>query len=105
MAQATSGRKHALPWIFNLANTPQARKRARQNTKRRTHNMSQRSSLRTSIKKLLKLIEDNNVDEAKNAYRDTASRIDRTVSKGLHHANRAARLKKRLNNRLRTISA
>lgn len=105
MAQAISGAKTCITWIFNLANTPQARKRARQNTKRRTNNMGQRSSLRTSIKKLLKLIEDNNVDEARNAYRDTASRIDRSASKGLHHANRAARLKKRLNNRLRAISA
>ncbi|MGI9316461.1 MAG: 30S ribosomal protein S20 [bacterium] len=88
-----------------MANTPQARKRARQNTRRRIHNMSQRSALRTSIKKLLKLIGENNVDEAKSAYRDAASLIDRTASKGLHHSNRAARLKKRLNNRLRAINA
>ena len=67
--------------------------------------MSQRSALRTSIKKLLKSIEEKNVDEAKSAYRDAVSRIDRSASKGLHHGNRAARLKKRLNNRLRSISA
>jgi small subunit ribosomal protein S20 len=67
--------------------------------------MSQRSALRTSIKKLLKMIEDKNLDGAKDAYRDAVSRIDRTASKGLHHSNRAARLKKRLNNRLRSISA
>ena len=66
--------------------------------------MSQRSALRTSIKKLLKLIEEKDVDEAKNAYRDAVSHIDRSATKGLHHSNRAARLKKRLNNRLRAIS-
>lgn len=73
--------------------------------KRRHHNMSQRSALRTSIKKLLKLINANNVDEAKAVYREASSQIDRAASKGLHHANRAARLKRRLNNRLRTIAS
>ena len=35
-----------------MANTAQARKRARQATKQRAHNMSQRSTLRTAIKKV-----------------------------------------------------
>jgi len=88
-----------------LANSPQAKKRARQNDKRRIHNMSQRSALRTSIKKLLKLIKDNNSEGAKAAYREATSRIDRAASNNLHHANRAARLKKRLNSRLRALSS
>ena len=88
-----------------MANSPQARKRARQNVKRRNHNMSQRSALRTSIKKLLKLIDANNVEGARAAYGETTSHIDRAASKGLHHANRAARLKRRLNNRLRAIAS
>ncbi len=67
--------------------------------------MSQRSALRTSIKKLLKLIDAKNVDEAKTVYGETTSYIDRAASKGLHHANRAARLKRRLNNRLRAIES
>jgi len=87
-----------------LANSPQAKKRARQNITRRLRNMGQRSSLRTSIKKLLKQISDNNPEGAKAAYRDAVSSIDRASSKGIHHANRAARLKKRLNNRLRNMT-
>ena len=67
--------------------------------------MSQRSALRTSIKKLLKLIATKDVDAAKAAYCETTSQIDRAASKGLHHANRAARLKRRLNNRLRAIAS
>ena len=67
--------------------------------------MSQRSSLRTSIKKFLKLVEEKDTDNASAAYRDAASSIDRAASKGLHHPNRAARLKKRLNNRLRALHA
>jgi small subunit ribosomal protein S20 len=88
-----------------LANTPQARKRARQNDKRRAQNMSQRSALRSSIKKLLKLISSNDKDAATVAYRQAVSNIDSAVSKGLHHRNRAARLKSRLNTRLRAINA
>ena len=67
--------------------------------------MSQRSSLRSSIKKLLKTIAANDKDAATAAYRDAVSKIDRAASKGLHHRNRAARLKSRLNNRLRSLTA
>lgn len=87
-----------------MANTLQARKRARQNIKRRVHNMSQRSSLRSAIKKLLKLVFEKNKEAATAAYRDAVSQIDRAQSKGLHHKNRAARLKSRLNNRLKALN-
>ncbi len=88
-----------------MANSPQARKRARQNSNRRLHNMSQRSSLRTSIKKFLKLVAGDDCEKAADAYRRAASDIDRAAAKGLHHKNRAARLKKRLNNRLRALNS
>ena len=88
-----------------MANSPQARKRARQNTTRRLHNMSQRSAMRSSIKKFLKSVADSDKDGATTAYREAVSKIDSAASKGPHHRNRAARLKSRLNNRLRAISA
>lgn len=88
-----------------MANSPQARKRARQNIKLRLHNMSQRSALRTAIKKFLKLAGAQDRPAATAAYRDATICIDRSVSKNLHHKNRAARLKKRLNNRLRALAA
>lgn len=71
----------------------------------RARNMSQRSALRSSIKKLLKIIESGERQAAEQAYRETASKIDSATSKGLHHRNRAARLKSRLNNRLRALNA
>jgi small subunit ribosomal protein S20 len=40
-----------------MANTVQARKRARQATEQRAHNMSLRSTLRTAIKKVRKAID------------------------------------------------
>ncbi len=94
-----------------MANSPQARKRARQNIKRRSRNMSQRSALRTAIKKFLKIASggaggsEDDSQAADGAYRAATAGIDRAVSKGLHHKNRAARLKKRLNNRLRSLNA
>ncbi len=87
-----------------MANTPQARKRARQNEVRRARNTGQRAGVRTSIKKFLKLVEGKDLEAAQAAYREATSRIDQAVHKGLHHRNTAARLKHRLNVRLRAIA-
>ncbi len=65
--------------------------------------MGQRSALRTVIKKFLKLVRNEDTEQATVAYRAATIGIDRASSKNLHHKNRAARLKKRLNNRLRTL--
>ena len=86
-----------------VANTIQSRKRARQNTRRRLRNMSGRSALRTAIKKFLKLAGGGDREAAAGAYRAAGAAIDRAANKGLHRKNRAARLKRRLNNRLRAL--
>lgn len=88
-----------------MANTPQTRKRARQNEARRLHNATQRSAVRTSIKNVLKQVHANNIDGAREAYRRASSLIDKAVRRGHHHRNRAARLKSRLNARVRQLSA
>jgi small subunit ribosomal protein S20 len=87
-----------------LANTPQARKRARQNTRRRADNHSKRSMMRTYIKRVYKAIEDNDRDAAQSAYREAVSFIDRNAKLGLQHRNKAARLKSRINARIRAMS-
>lgn len=86
-----------------MANSAQARKRARQNQSARLRNASQRSNLRTSIKNFFKSLQEKDSDAAKAAYREASSSIDSAVHKGLHHKNRAARLKRRLNNQLRQV--
>lgn len=88
-----------------MANSPQARKRARQNEARRLQNASQRSTVRSSIKNVLKQVQSNNAEGARDAYRRATSLIDKAVRAGHHHRNRAARLKSRLNERVRQISA
>jgi small subunit ribosomal protein S20 len=88
-----------------VANSPQAKKRARQNETRRLLKAGQRSALRTSIKNFLKSLEAGDSKASRTLYQLATSGIDRAVSKRLHHKHRAARLKSRLNNRLRSISS
>ena len=80
-----------------MANSPQARKRARQAEKRRRHNASQRSMVRTYIKRVDAAIESREYDAASTALNDAIPVIERMVSKGIMHKNKAARHKSRLN--------
>ena len=48
-----------------MANTAQARKRARQSDKQREHNTSQRSEFRTAVKKVIKAVEAGDKEAAK----------------------------------------
>jgi small subunit ribosomal protein S20 len=87
-----------------VANSPQARKRARQNDTRRVHNHGQRSSMRTTIKTFLKAVMAGDKAAAQEAYRASAAAVDKAASKGLQHRNKASRLKNRLNARLRSMA-
>ncbi len=88
-----------------MANTPQARKRARQNDARRVHNHSMRSHMRTHVKKVLKALRAGDVDTARERYQVAVPLVDRMAGKGLIHKNRAARYKSRLNKRLRALDS
>lgn len=86
-----------------MANTVQARKRARQAEKHRAHNAARRSLMRTKVKKVLKAVEAKDKDGATSAFREASSIIDRLAGKGLVHKNAAARYKSRLNERIRQL--
>jgi len=86
-----------------LANTAQARKRARQAENNRQLNAGQRSNMRTSIKKVLKAIEAGDKDAARKAYDEAVPVIDKAAGKGLMHANKAARHKSRMNQHIRSL--
>ena len=92
------------PRVTTLANTAQAKKRARQAEKHRAHNTARRSLMRTEIKKVLKAVAAKDQAGAQKAYRDAASIIDRLAVKGLVHKNTASRYKSRLNNRVRALA-
>ncbi|MDY6991390.1 MAG: 30S ribosomal protein S20 [Pseudomonadota bacterium] len=88
-----------------MANTAQAKKRARQAEKHRQHNASLRSQFRTQLKKIIKAIEGQSQAEAKTAYQTALPVIDSMVNKGIIHCNKAARHKSRLNSRIRAMSS
>lgn len=86
-----------------MANSLSARKRARQAEKHRLLNASQRSHVRTAIKKVLTAIESGDKSAAETAYKAAVPAIDRSVTKGLMHRNKAARHKSRLNKHVREM--
>ena len=88
-----------------MANTAQAKKRARQAEKHRAHNAARRSLMRTEIKKVLKAVESKDKSAAQQAYRNASSIIDRLAGKGILHRNTADRYKSRLNGRVRTLAS
>ncbi len=88
-----------------MANSPQAKKRARQNEKARKHNASMRSMGRTYLKKVLSAIQTGDKAAAQAAYSSAVAVIDRIADKGLIHKNKAARHKSRLNAKLKAMAA
>ena len=66
-----------------MANSPQAKKRARQGEARRRHNASFRSLVRTSIKKVDSAIETGDHSKASEAYNSAVPIIDRMADKGI----------------------
>ena len=86
-----------------MANLVSAIKRARQAVKRRERNMAQRSRMRTYVKKVLHAIDDGDKDAASKAYREAVSVLDSSATKGIIHANKAARQKSRLNARIKAM--
>ncbi len=87
-----------------MANSPQAKKRARQAEKHRQHNASLRSMVRTAIKKVIAAIDGGDVPTAKQAYAASEPVIDRMADKGIIHKNKAARHKRRLSAKIKALS-
>ncbi len=86
-----------------MANTAQARKRARQAETHRQHNAGRRSMMRTYIKRVLAAVESGNKEDAQAAYNEAVPVIDRSANNGLIHKNKAARFKSRLNIRVKAL--
>ena len=86
-----------------MANTAQARKRAKQADKHRRHNASQRSAVRTSIKKVVAAIATKDKAVGTAAYAAAVPIIDKMANKGIIHKNKAARHKSRLNAQIKAL--
>ncbi|MCK5880706.1 MAG: 30S ribosomal protein S20 [Sinobacterium sp.] len=87
-----------------MANSPQAKKRARQANVSRVRNASQRSMVRTYIKKVLAAIEAGDKAVATTAYAEMVPVLDRMADKGIFHKNKAARYKSRLNTQIKALA-
>lgn len=88
-----------------MANSPQARKRARQAQKRRARNASQRSMYRTYLKRVGAALESGDQDAAQAAFTAAVPVLDRMVRRGILHRNKAARHKSRLNAQIRALGS
>lgn len=79
-----------------MANTAQARKRARQAIRNRSRNVAQRSFMRTTVKNVEKAVVAGDKAAAEAAFSVAVPALDKAARKNLIHANKAARLKSRL---------
>ena len=86
-----------------MANTPQARKRARQNQKRYDVNRARRSRIRTFLRKVEEAIASGDQAAALAALRAAEPEIMRGVTKGVMHKNTAARKVSRLAKRVKAL--
>jgi small subunit ribosomal protein S20 len=88
-----------------MANSAQARKRARQAAKANSHNSALRSKLRTAIKAVRKAIEAGDQAVAAEVFKKSAKTLDIIADKNIIHKNKAARHKSRLAAAIKGLSA
>ena len=79
-----------------MANTAQARKRARQAAKANSHNSALRSKFRTAIKAVRKAVDAGDKEKAAELFKIATKTIDTIADKKIVHKNKAARNKSRL---------
>lgn len=87
-----------------MANTVQAKKRVIQSKKHREHNIGLRSLYRTYIKKVIVAVEVQDKAQALAAYKTAVPIIDKMVTKGIIHKNKAARHKSRLSAQVKKMA-
>lgn len=86
-----------------MANTPQAKKRARQNEARFQVNKARRSRIRTFLRKVEEAIESGDKAAADTALKAAQPELMRGVTKGVVHKNTASRKMSRLASRVKAL--
>ena len=79
-----------------MPNSPQARKRLRQDAKRASRNQERRSSMRTFEKKLLAKISEGDKAAAEQLLPEVYQQLDKAAKQRVIHPNTAANHKSRL---------
>jgi small subunit ribosomal protein S20 len=88
-----------------MANTPQSKKRARQNERRQDVNKARRSRIRTFLRKVEEALASGSQDAAATALRSAQPELARGVTKGVLHKNTVARKMSRLAARVKALGA
>ncbi len=88
-----------------MANTPQAKKRARQAERRTEVNKARRSRIRTFLRKTEEAIVSGDQTVAKDAFKSVQPELMRGVTKGVFHKNTVARKLSRLSKRIKALTA
>lgn len=88
-----------------MASHESALKAHRQNIKRREQNRQMRTRLRSALRDIRSAIDGGDVEQVKDALRQTISLVDKMAGKGLIHRNTAGRYKSRLSARVAKRSA
>lgn len=88
-----------------MANSPQAKKRARQLERRTTVNKNRRTRIRTFLRKVEEAILGGDKAVAAAALKDAQPEIMRGVTKGIMHKNTASRKVSRLTARVKALGA
>jgi len=86
-----------------MANSPQAKKRARQNERRYAVNKARRSRIRTFLREVEEAIAAGDKEAATAALRQAQPELMRGVTKGVLHKNTASRKMSRLSARVKTL--
>lgn len=88
-----------------MANTPQSKKRARQNEARFDINKARRSRIRTHLRAVEEAIASGDSEKAKVALLAAQPELMRGVTKGVLHMNTASRKMSRLASRVKALNA
>ena len=86
-----------------MANTPQSKKRARQNETRFQINKARRSRIRTYLRRVEEAIASGDKSAASEALKAAQPELMRGVTKGVFHKNTAARKMSRLSARVKAL--
>jgi small subunit ribosomal protein S20 len=86
-----------------MANTPQSKKRARQNVRQNEVNKARRSRIRTFLRKVEEAIASGDKSVAADALKAAQPELMRGVTKGVFHKNTVARKMSRLSSRVKAI--
>ncbi len=87
-----------------MANSPQSKKRARQNDRRFAVNKARRSRIRTYLRKVEEAIASGDQTVAAEALKAAQPELMRGVTKGVFHKNTASRKMSRLASRVKSIA-